>query len=303
MKISPNDYKAVFQGSIPALITPFDKNGKVDEKYFNDFVEWQIEQGSNALVPVGTTGESPTLSHDEHVRVVELCVNKTRGRVPVIAGAGSNSTAEAVELAKRCETMGADALLIVAPYYNKPSPAGLVSHFVTVANAVQIPIFLYNIPGRSVIDIMPETIKQMRTAAPNIIGIKDATNNLPRAMEQRLLLGPDFILLSGEDASASGFMAMGGVGCISVVANIMPKESAAMFRAFTTGDLAQFVELRDRLFPLAKALFCENSPSPTKYALSLLGMSTPYVRLPLAPLSDAGKKQVEAAMKQAGLSW
>lgn len=288
---------------MPALITPFTSNGSVDEKLFTDFVEWQIQSGSRALVPVGTTGESPTLSHDEHIRVVELCVKQTAGRVPVIAGAGSNSTREAIDLATRAEAAGADALLVVAPYYNKPSPAGQLLHFTGVAKSVQIPIFLYNIPGRSVIDIMPETIKKIHDQSPNIIGVKDATNNLPRTMDQRLTLGDDFILLSGEDASLAGFLAMGGVGCISVVANVAPALCQEMITSFENADLKNFARVRDLLFPLSKALFCENSPAPTKYALSLMGKSTTFVREPLAECSADGKKTIEAAMRHAGIEF
>ncbi len=302
-RLQPQNYLSMLRGFMPALVTPFDNNGAVDEKCFANFVEWQIAAGSRALVPVGTTGESPTLSHDEHIRVVELCVQQTAGRIPVIAGAGSNSTREAIELATRAEAVGADALLVVAPYYNKPSPAGQVLHFTTIARAVKIPIILYNIPGRSVIDIMPETIKQIHDAAPNVIGVKDATNNLPRAMEQRLALGNDFILLSGEDASFAGFLAMGGVGCISVIANVAPKLCAEMFDSFETSDMQNFARLRDMLFPLTKALFCENSPAPTKYALSLLGKCGTSVRAPLVECSAAGKKMVEEAMRHAGLKW
>ncbi|MGI9461201.1 MAG: 4-hydroxy-tetrahydrodipicolinate synthase [Alphaproteobacteria bacterium] len=293
----------MFRGSMPALITPFDKNGAIDEKCFSDFVEWQIASGSHALVPTGTTGESPTLTHDEHIRVVELCVKQTKGRIPVIAGAGSNSTREAIDLATRAEAVGADALLVVAPYYNKPSPNGQVIHFSQIAKAVKIPIFIYNIPGRSVIDILPDTIKKIRKQASNIIGIKDATNNLPRAMEQRLTLGEDFILLSGEDASLPAFLAMGGVGCISVVANVAPKLYADMIDSFAKADMKNFCKLRDSLFWLSLALFCENSPAPTKYALSLLKKSSPWVRAPLAECSDTAKQTIENAMRHAGITW
>lgn len=307
---SKTDYRQIFRGSLPALITPFTQSGEVDYESFTKLVKWHMDMGSDGLVPVGTTGESPTLTHDEHIAVVKQCVETVRTHaqktgkkpIPVIAGAGSNSTREAVDLAIRAEAVGADAILSVAPYYNKPSSKGQIMHFTQVAQSIKIPVILYNIPGRSVIDILPETMLAIHKTCANVVGVKDATNNLPRALEQRQLLGERFVLLSGEDASVAGFMAMGGVGCISVVANVVPKLSAELFKAWENGQLQQFSKIRDQLFPLAKALFCENSPAPTKYALSLLGYSTPYVRLPLAEVSETGKKLVQQAMQHAGLN-
>ncbi len=288
-----------FYGSMPALITPFHDNGSINEQQFTQFVEWQIEQGSHGLVPVGTTGESPTLSHEEHLRVIELTIKTTRGRVPVIAGAGSNSTDEAIYLAKSAQKLGADALLVVMPYYNKPSPEGQYLHFKAINDAVTTPIIIYNIPGRSVVDMSVATMARIYNDCKNVIGVKDATNDLPRCTDQKLALGDKFILLSGEDASSAGFYAMGGHGIISVVANVAPKLNAQMATAWHNGDIENFQRIRDLLFPLGKALFCENSPAPTKYALSLLGKCSTKVRLPLAVLSANGQKTVEQAMRHA----
>ncbi|MEA4837078.1 MAG: 4-hydroxy-tetrahydrodipicolinate synthase [Rhodospirillaceae bacterium] len=289
----------MFKGSITALITPF-RNGVVDEAAFQSLVEWQIAEGTDGLVPCGTTGESPTLSHEEHNRVVSMCVEAAAGRVPVIAGAGSNSTNEAILLAKHAKESGATAALSVTPYYNKPTQEGLYLHFKAIHDAVDIPIVIYNIPGRSVIDMSVETMARL-AKLPNIVGVKDATNDLVRPVRTRLAAGPDFCQLSGEDATAVAFLANGGVGCISVTSNVAPGLCAALQDAWIAGDLAKVFVLRDRLAPLHDALFCETNPVPVKYAASLLGKCAPDARLPLAPISEAGKKRVEEAMKGAGL--
>lgn len=290
---------ARFYGSIPALITPF-RNGIVDERAFQTFVERQISEGSHALVPCGTTGESATLSTQEHARVVELCVEAAAGRVPVIAGAGSNSTAHAIELARLAKKAGADAVLVVAPYYNKPSQDGLVGHFTAINDAVDIPIVVYNVPARTVTDISVETMGRLAKLS-NVVGVKDATSDLARVARHRALCGEDFIQLSGEDPSAIGFNAYGGKGCISVTANVAPKLSAQMQKASLNGDIAAARAIDDKLAPLHKALFCEPSPAPAKYACSLLGLCTDEVRLPLLPCTDAAKAQIRAAMTHAGL--
>lgn len=290
----------MFKGSIPALVTPF-KDGALDEKRFQDFVEWQIKEGSTGLVPVGTTGESPTLSHDEHKRVVELCIEAAAGRVPVIAGAGSNNTAEAIDLAKFAEKAGADGLLVVTPYYNKPNQAGLKAHYRAVDNAVGIPIFIYNIPGRSVIDMTSATMAELFQTCKNIAGVKDATANLARASEQRHLCGPDFIQLSGEDITALGFNAHGGSGCISVTANVAPGLCAEFQAASLSGDFAKALSIQDKLAPLHKALFIEPNPTGAKYALSLLGKMDNEVRLPLVSISPETETKIREAMVHAGL--
>jgi len=289
----------MFKGSITALVTPF-SNGRLDEKAFAALVEWQIEQGTDGLVPCGTTGESPTLTHDEHDRVVELCVKVAKGRVPVIAGTGSNSTAEAVRLTAHAKEAGADAALLVSPYYNKPTQEGLFRHYETVAKAVNIPIIVYNIPGRSVVDISVETMKRL-AEIPNIVGVKDATADLARPLRTRIACGPDFIQLSGEDATVTAFLAQGGVGCISVTSNIAPALCARLHAAWAKGDLETCFAIRDKLAPLHDALFCENNPTGPKYALSLLGKCSPELRMPLVELSEPSKRRVEAAMKGLGL--
>jgi 4-hydroxy-tetrahydrodipicolinate synthase len=290
----------MFKGSIPALVTPF-KDGALDEKRFQDFVDWQIKQGSNGLVPVGTTGESPTLTHDEHKRIVELCVEAADGRVPVMAGAGSNNTAEAIDLAVFAEKAGADALLVVTPYYNKPSQAGLKAHYGAVDAAVGIPVYIYNIPGRSIIDMTPETMADLYKSCKNIAGVKDATANLAKVSQQRHLCGPDFIQLSGEDITALGFNAHGGVGCISVTANVAPKLCAEFQAACQAGDYAAALSYQDRLAPLHQALFIEPNPAGTKYALSLLGKLENDLRLPMVPVSEPTQQVIKAAMVHAGL--
>ncbi|MEH0075035.1 4-hydroxy-tetrahydrodipicolinate synthase [Pannonibacter sp. Pt2] len=290
----------MFKGSIPALITPF-RNGAVDEKRFQDFVDWQIKEGSSGLVPVGTTGESPTLTHDEHKRVVELCIEVTAGRVPVIAGAGSNNTTEAIDFARHAEKAGADALLVVTPYYNKPNQAGLKAHFRAIDEAVGIPIIMYNIPGRSVIDMTPETMAELFSTCRNIKGVKDATANMARVTMQRKACGPDFLQLSGEDITALGFNAHGGQGCISVTANVAPKLCADFQAATLRGDYAAALAIQDRLGPLHHALFIEPNPTGVKYALSLLGKLENEVRLPLVPVSPETQTQIRDAMVHAGL--
>ena len=293
--------KNKFFGSIPALITPFNEEKKIDKDAFQKFVNWQINEGSNVLVPVGTTGESPTLSHEEHIEVIKLCVEAAQKRVPIIAGAGSNATDEAVYLGQQAEKCGVDALLVVTPYYNKPSQTGLYLHYKEIASNVSLPIIIYNIPGRSVIDMSMDTMKRLYDECDNIIGVKDATNDVTRASEARIACGDDFILLSGEDASVSGFLGQGGHGCISVAANVAPKLSSKMHAAWRDGNYQDFAQYRDMLFPLSRALFCENSPAPTKYALSLLGKCKNITRLPVAPISDQSKKIVEKAMEHAKL--
>ncbi|MDH6269929.1 4-hydroxy-tetrahydrodipicolinate synthase [Rhizobium sp. SG_E_25_P2] len=292
----------MFKGSIPALLTPFAENGGVDEASFAAHVEWQIAEGSAGLVPVGTTGESPTLSHDEHKRVVELCIELAKGRVPVIAGAGSNNTTEAIELARHAEKAGADALLVVTPYYNKPTQKGLIAHYSAIAEAVSLPIIIYNIPGRSVIDMTPETMGKLANAYKNIVGVKDATGKVERVSEQRITCGADFIQLSGEDASALGFNAHGGVGCISVTANVAPKLCADFQAATLVGDYARALELQDKLMPLHKAIFMEPGVCGAKYALNKLGRMSRAVRSPLVPvLEPATEAALDNALRHADL--
>jgi 4-hydroxy-tetrahydrodipicolinate synthase len=288
-----------FKGSITALITPF-KDGKVDERAFQRLVEWQIDQGTHGLVPCGTTGESPTLTHDEHRRVVELCVEAAAGRVPVIAGTGSNSTAEAVELTRHAKSAGADAVLVVTPYYNKPTQEGLYQHFKAINDNADVPIVVYNIPGRSVIDLSVETMARLFKLA-NIVGVKDATANMARASLQRAALGTEFVQLSGEDATALGFMAHGGQGCISVTANVAPALCSEFQLACLAGNFHRALQLQDRLMPLHDALFVESNPGPVKYAASKLGLCSADTRLPLAPLAPASRKRVEDALSSVGL--
>jgi 4-hydroxy-tetrahydrodipicolinate synthase len=288
-----------FTGSITALITPF-KEGAVDERAFQSLVAWQIEHGIDGLVPCGTTGESPTLSHEEHRRVVELCVEVARGKVPVIAGTGSNATDEAIALTRHAKECGADAALIVAPYYNKPSQAGLYAHFKAIHDAVELPIILYNIPGRCVIDMSLETVARL-AELPNIIGIKDATGDVARPLRQRALTGPDFIQLSGDDILTSAVIAQGGHGCISVSANVAPKLCAAHVAAERAGDHAKAAALRDKLQPLHDVMFLEPNPTCAKYAASLMGLCTADMRLPLIPASEAVRPRIAAAMRGLGL--
>ena len=291
--------KTSFRGSFTALVTPF-KNGGLDEKAFRDLVEWQISEGTNGLVPVGTTGESPTLSHEEHKRVVEWCIDQAKGRVPVIAGSGSNSTREAVELSQHAEKAGADAVLIVTPYYNKPTQEGMYQHFKAINDAIGIPIIIYNIPPRSVIDMSVDTMKRL-FELKNIAGVKDATANMVRVSQQREVLGPDFNQRAGEDGTCLGFMAHGGHGCISVTSNVAPRLCAEFQAACLKGDYAAALKLQDKLMPLHQHLFVETNPSPAKYALSLLGKISDDVRLPMVTLSDKSKAIVRDAMVHAGL--
>ena len=284
---------------MPALVTPL-RDGAVDEAALRTFVEWQIAQGSHGLVPVGTTGESPTLSHDEHKRVVEIVTEVAGGRLPVIAGAGSNNTAEAIDLAQHAQGVGADALLVVTPYYNKPTQGGLVAHFTAIHDATDLPILIYNIPARSVIDMSVETMARL-AELPRIVGVKDATADLARASAQRLACGTDFVQLSGEDATALGHMAHGGIGCISVTANVAPALCARFQEACLEGAFDAARTIQDRLMPLHTALFIESNPGPVKYALSLLGHMREDVRLPLVPLTDATRTRVREAMEIAGL--
>jgi 4-hydroxy-tetrahydrodipicolinate synthase len=289
----------MFRGSIVALITPF-RNGDFDESAYRALINWQIDEGTEALVPCGTTGESPTLDHREHKRVVEVCIESAEGRVPVIAGTGSNSTAEAIELTRHAKQAGAAAALVVTPYYNKPTEEGLFRHYKAIVEAVDLPIIIYNIPPRSVIDMSVETMARL-AKLPNIIGVKDATADLTRPIRTRLAVGNDFCQLSGEDGTAVPFLAAGGHGCISVTANVAPALCAEMQGAWRRGDLATVMTLQDKLMPLHGALFCESNPGPVKYAASLLGRSSAETRLPLAPLSEASKETVRRAMTAVGL--
>ncbi|MBL8582974.1 MAG: 4-hydroxy-tetrahydrodipicolinate synthase [Rhizobiaceae bacterium] len=291
----------MLRGSLTALVTPFTASGAVDEKAFQDLVEWQISEGTNGLVPVGTTGESPTLTHEEHRAVVSACVKVANGRVPVVAGAGSNNTEEAVGLAAFAESAGADAVLVVTPYYNRPNQRGLYAHFAAVARATRLPIIIYNIPPRSVIDMMPETMGRLANDFKNIVGVKDATGKIERVSEQRITCGPDFIQLSGEDASALGFNAHGGVGAISVTSNVAPRLCAEFQQASLSGDRDRAIALQDRLMPLHKAIFTEAGVTGTKYALSRLGRVNNVVRLPLVEIEESTAEKIDAAMKHAGL--
>jgi 4-hydroxy-tetrahydrodipicolinate synthase len=293
------DIRDRIKGSLTALITPF-KNGKVDEDAFRKLVNWQIAEGTQGLVPCGTTGESPTLSHEEHNRVIELCVEEAKGRVPVIAGTGSNATDEAIALTRHAKEVGCDAVLSVTGYYNKPTQEGQYRHFMAVADAVDIPILLYNIPGRAVVGIAVETMARL-CKHKNIIGVKDATADLMRPSRERLACGKNWLMISGEDGTALGYNAHGGKGCISVTSNVAPRLCAEFQAACAAGDFAKAREYQDRLMPLHDALFCETSPAPVKYAASLLGLCGEEVRLPLAEASESARVQVKKAMQAAGL--
>jgi 4-hydroxy-tetrahydrodipicolinate synthase len=289
----------LFRGVLPALVTPF-RDGAVDEDAFVALVERQIAGGVHGLVPVGTTGESATLSHDEHRRVVELCVKTAAGRVPVIAGAGSNSTAEAIELVRHAKQIGADAALVVTPYYNRPSQEGLYAHYAAIDQAVQLPVIIYNVPGRTSVDISNATLARL-ARLPNMVGIKDATSDLGRASLQRLTCGEDWVMLSGNDDTALGYMAHGGHGCISVTANVAPEPCAAFYNDALAGRWQDALYGQDRLIRLHKALFADASPSPTKFALAHLGLCTEQARLPIVPCSEAARTEVLAAMRDAGV--
>lgn len=290
----------MFRGSLPALVTPF-RDGAVDFETLEALVEWHIAEGSHGLVPVGTTGESPTLSHDEHEQVIEAVVRAAAGRVPVVAGAGSNSTVEALRFVRHAEAVGADAALVVTPYYNKPTQAGLVAHFQALHEASNIPIIIYNIPGRSVVDMLPETMGEL-ARLPRIIGVKDATGRIERVSLQRDSCGRDFIQLSGEDATALGFNAHGGVGCISVTANVAPRLCAEFQEATLAGDYARALDYQDRLMPLHTAIFLEPGLAGAKYALSRLGRCRDEVRLPLLTVTERVRRAIDEAMEAAGLA-
>jgi 4-hydroxy-tetrahydrodipicolinate synthase len=290
----------MFKGSLVALITPMREDGSLDEKAYAEFVDWQIREGTHGVVPVGTTGESPTLSHAEHKRVVEVAVAAAKGRVPVIAGAGSNSTEEAIDLAKHAKEAGADAILVVTPYYNKPTQEGMFLHFTAIADAVDIPMIIYNIPPRSVVDMSVETMARL-AKHKNIVGVKDATANLQRPLHTRRACGADFCQLSGEDHTAIAFNAAGGVGCISVTANVAPRLCSAMQTAWMEGRVQEAMAIQNRLLPLHDSLFAETSPAPVKYAASLLGKTSARCRLPLAPLMEGTRAKVRAAMTEVGL--
>src|SRR5438445_3113205 len=291
--------KTKFRGSLTALVTPF-KNGSLDEAAFRGLVSWQIEQGSHGLVPVGTTGESPTLSHDEHHRMVELCIDEAKGRVPVIAGAGSNSTREAIDLAVHAEKAGADAVLVVTPYYNKPTQEGMYQHFKAVNDAIGIPIIIYNIPPRSVVDMSVDTMTRL-FELKNIAGVKDATASMVRVSQQRAAMGEDFNQLSGEDMTAPAYMAAGGHGCISVTSNVAPRLCSEFHTAWQKGDVATALKLHDKLMPLHNNLFIESNPAPIKYAMSLLDKIDEKLRLPMVPVSEPTRAAVRSAMVHAGL--
>ncbi|OLP58603.1 4-hydroxy-tetrahydrodipicolinate synthase [Xaviernesmea oryzae] len=292
----------MFKGSIPALVTPFTASGAVDFEAFSAHVDWQIAEGSHGLVPVGTTGESPTLTHAEHKRVVEVCIEQAKGRVPVIAGAGSNNTLEAIELAQHAEKAGADAVLVVTPYYNKPTQKGLHAHYAAIAEAVSLPIVIYNIPGRSVVDMSVDTMAALHKAFATIIGVKDATGKIERVSEQRMACGADFVQLSGEDATALGFNAHGGVGCISVTANVAPRLCAQFQEATLAGDFKTALALQDKLMPLHKAIFMEPGVCGAKYALSRVRGMSRTVRSPLiSGLEPATEAALDAALIHAGL--
>lgn len=289
----------MFKGSMPALVTPF-KNGEVDLDTLRKLVDWHVDQGSHGLVPVGTTGESPTLSHAEHELVVSEVVKAAAGRIPVIAGAGSNNTTEAIRFMRHAKEVGADAALVVTPYYNKPTQDGLIAHFTALHDAVDLPIIIYNIPGRSVVDMTPATMGQL-AKLKNIFGVKDATGDLARVCAQRLACGPDFLQISGEDATAHGFNAQGGIGCISVTANVAPKLCSSLQEACLAGDYAKALEIQDRLMPLHHAIFTEPGLCGAKYAMSQLGLCSDEVRLPLTPVTEPTRAKLDSALRHAGL--
>jgi 4-hydroxy-tetrahydrodipicolinate synthase len=290
----------MFAGSMVALVTPMRADGSIDEEAFARLIEWQIAEGTHGIVPVGTTGESPTLSHDEHKRVVEIAIEVARRRIPVIAGAGSNSTAEAIGLARHARAAGADAVLVVTPYYNKPTQDGLFRHYTAIAEAAEVPIIIYNIPGRSVIDMSVETMARLAKHR-FIVGVKDATANLTRPLHTARACGADFAQLSGEDHTAVAYLASGGHGCISVTANVAPRLCAQMHEAWQKGDAAGAMAIQARLVPLHDAMFVESNPGPVKYAASLLGFGTATCRLPLAPVTEATAEKMRAAMVEVGL--
>ena len=295
----PKEMRAMIRGSMPALVTPF-KNGELDLETLKKLVDWHVAEGSHGIVPVGTTGESPTLSHEEHETVVEEVVKAAAGRIPVIAGAGSNNTVEGIRLIQHAQRVGADAALVVTPYYNKPTQAGLIAHYTALHDCCTLPIIIYNIPGRSVVDMSPETMGVLANL-PRIVGVKDATGKLERVSQQRITCGPEFIQLSGEDATALGFNAHGGTGCISVTANVAPRLCAEFQEATLAGDYAKALDYQDRLMPLHEAIFIEPGLAGAKYGMSRLGLCEPEVRLPLVGLTDGTKARIDAAMRHAGL--
>jgi 4-hydroxy-tetrahydrodipicolinate synthase len=288
-----------FHGSITALITPF-ADGKVDEKAFQKFVQWQMDQGTNGVVPMGTTGECPTVSHEEHNRVIELCIEVAKGKIPVMAGCGSNSTAEAISLTQHAEKAGADAALHVVPYYNKPTQEGIYQHFKAIHDASNLPIYVYNVPGRTVVSVNNETMGRL-SKLPRIVGVKDATGDLTRPPNTRAASGADFIQLTGEDAVAFPFVASGGHGCISVTSNVAPALCAQMHSAWEKGDAKTAQKIHDQLMPLHDAMFCETSPGPVKYAASLLGLCRYEFRLPMVPIAKANEQVVSDAMRKVGI--
>ncbi len=289
----------MFKGSMPALVTPF-KNGAVDFDTLKRLVDWHVAEGSHGLVPVGTTGESPTLSHDEHEQVIECVVEHAAGRLPVIAGAGSNNTDEAVRFVQHAARVGADGALVVTPYYNKPTQAGLIAHFTALHDCAEIPIIIYNIPGRSVVDMSPDTMGEL-AKLPRIVGVKDATGDLARVCQQRITCGTDFIQLSGEDATAHGFNAQGGTGCISVTANVAPRLCSELQAACLAGDYGKALALQDRLMPLHQAIFTEPGLCGAKYGMARLGLCEEEVRMPLVPLTEPTRARMDAALRHAGL--
>jgi 4-hydroxy-tetrahydrodipicolinate synthase len=289
----------MFTGSITALITPF-KDGAVDESAFQEFIEWQIAEGTHAVVPCGTTGESPVLSHDEHKRVIELCIEVAKEKIPVIAGTGSNSTEEAIDFTKHAAKAGADAALVVVPYYNKPTQGGMIAHFRAVADCSDLPIIIYNVPGRTVADMSVETMAVL-AEHPNIVGVKDATGDLARPLASRIEIGREFCLLSGDDDTAVAYLAQGGFGCISVCSNVAPRLNAEMHDAWRNDRFDDVWRIRDILYPLNAALFCEPNPAPVKFACSMLGKCLPDARLPMVPLSTKSMARVEEAMRDVGL--
>ncbi len=293
--------KNKFHGVIPALVTPMTADGEIDKQAFSALISACLQDGVHGFVPVGTTGESPTLSHSEHDDVIAMCISEVAGQVPILAGTGSNSTKEAVRLTQEAEKAGADAALVVTPYYNKPTQDGLYAHYKEIADNTSLPVIIYNIPGRCIIDMSPETMQRLYKDCTNIVGVKDATGDVHRATISRLDMGDEFCQLTGEDASFAGFLAQGGHGVISVAANVAPKLYTDLYKAWQAQDLKTFAEMRDRIFPLTQALFCESSPSPVKYALSQIGIGSEYLRLPLVPASSGARKQVDEALRHAGL--
>lgn len=291
----------MFKGSYTALVTPFAISGGIDEKAFRDLIDWQIDEGTNGLVPAGTTGETPTLTHDEHKHVIDICIDQTAGRVPVIAGAGSNNTLEAIDFAKHAENAGASAILVVTPYYNKPGQRGMKHHFSMIAQAVDVGVFIYNIPGRSVVDMSVETMQELHDEYDNIIGVKDATASMSRVSQQRQAMGEKFIQLSGEDATALGFNAHGGVGCISVTSNVAPRLCSQFQAACLEGNFAEALKIQDRLMPLHEAMFIEPNPGGPKYALSVLEKLENVQRSPLLPIEESTQATIREAMVHAGL--